>query len=228
MGRREELSKRPVRLEVWGEHALFTRPEMKVERVSYDVMTPSAARNILQAIYWHPQFDYVIDKIIVMNPIKTMSIKRNEVDAVASARSVSSAMNGNGDLKPIYTSKARQQRNSLILKDVRYVIEHHIVPKKGYGEDTLKKTTSIYNDRVDKGRCFHQPYLGCREFPAYFKAYYGPDWTTGFENGERDLGYMLFDMDYHDKKTIRPEFFKAKLVNGVLNVPDPKSSEVLK
>ena len=214
-------------VEIWGDYALFTRPEMKVERVSYDVITPSAARGILDAVYWHPGMRWIIDKIHVINPIEFTNIRRNEVKAKISARNVKSVMDGNdGDLY-ISTSSDIQQRASTLLKNVRYVIEAHFEMTEEAGErDSDDKFYAIAMRRFRKGQYYHQPCMGCREFPAYFRLIEDEKIAKSYyENCELDLGYMLYDMDFSDKDSINPVFFRARLRNGVINLQD---SEVVR
>lgn len=208
-----------VMVEVWGDYALFTRPEMKVERVSYDVMTPSAARGILEAIYWHPGLKWVIDKIYVMNPIKFTNVRRNEVSAVLSGAKAKSIMSGSKSAFYISTKDCIQQRAAMLLQDVHYVIEAHFVitEKAGQG-DNPGKFSDIMRRRLKKGQCFHQPCFGTREFPAHFKAWEGGEPSTAYPDEEKDLGFMLYDMDYSDPEMIMPQFFRGKLTCGVLDV----------
>lgn len=206
------------RIEVWGNYACFTRPEMKTERVSYDIMTPSAARGIVESIYWHPGLKYKIDKIYLLSPIKFTSLKRNEVEGVAAPNLILSAMNG-GEMPEIYTSEMIQQRNSMILQDVHYVIECHFeMTDKKAASDNPAKFQSILNRRLEKGQCYHMPCFGCREFQANFKAWEGENVPA--IPVTQDLGFMLYDMDYSNKENIKPMFFRAKLENGVLNCRD--------
>lgn len=219
----------PIRLEVWGDYACFTRPEMKTERVSYDVMTPSAARGLLEAVYWHPGLRYTIDRIRVCAPIRTMNLRRNEVKSTISARSARTVMErGKGELY-LATSEDIQQRASLLLRDVRYVIEAHfdIVKEKAAPGDNDGKFQDILKRRIQRGQFYHQPCFGCREFPAQFKLCEAPPPCPEELSGERDLGYMLWDMDYSDPEDIRPLFFRAKLIDGVLHVPTRDSGEVI-
>jgi len=200
-------------LETWGDYALFSRPEMKVERVSYDVITPSAARGLIDSIYWKPAIVWRIDKIHVCNPIEFTNIRRNEVSSKISARSVDSVMNG--ATKPLYinTNEDRQQRASMILKNVRYIIEAHFELTDKAGEtDTIEKHYNITLRRMRKGQCYHQPCFGCREFPANFRLIEG-DMPESCLNGEKDLGYMLYDMDFADPENIKPMFFRAVMHN---------------
>lgn len=215
-----------VRLEVWGDYACFTRPEMKVERVSYDVMTPSAARGILEAIFWHPGMKYVIDRIHVLSPIAFANIRRNEVKSKVSASAVYEHMTGGGKDLYLNTSEDIQQRAAMVLQNVRYVIEAHfeLVPDKMGAGDNVGKFSEMLKRRIEKGQCYHRPYFGCREFPVQFQMWEEKDIPTAYPNETRDLGFMLFDMDYRDPQNIRPMFFRAKLENGVL---DLRNVEVL-
>ena len=217
----------PIRLEVWGDYALFTRPEMKVERVSYDVMTPSAARGLVEAVYWHPGLRWTIDRIHVCAPIRFTNLRRNEVKSTVSARSARTVMErGKGELY-LCTSEDIQQRAALLLRDVRYVIEAHFdLTAQAAPGDNPGKFQDIVKRRIKKGQFYHQPCFGCREFPAQFK------WCEALPpcpeelEGERDLGWMLWDMDYSDPEDIRPLFFRASLRDGVLNIPNRDSGEV--
>ena len=218
----------PIRVEVWGDYACFTRPEMKVERVSYDVMTPSAARGLIEAIYWHPGIRWSVDRVHVLAPIRFTNIRRNEVKSTIPARSARTAMQrGQGELY-LATSQDIQQRSSLLLRDVRYVIEAHfdIVPERATAGDNPGKFQDIVTRRIAKGQFYHQPYLGCREFPAHFAPCEATPPCPEALRGERDLGYMLYDMDYQNPKDIRPLFFRAVLRDGVLHVPRRDSEEV--
>lgn len=215
-------------LEVWGPMACFTRPELKVERVSYDVITPSAARAIFEAIFWKPAIHWQITRIEVLNPIKWTSIRRNEVGAVASKN-------------PIFIEEKRQQKNTLLLRDVRYRIyaKLEFIPLRGRKDETNHgehpdenpaKYNAMFERRACKGQCFTQPYLGTRECSASFKLIQ-PD-TDVLEspiNETRDLGIMLYDMDFEaDLKNPPAMFFRAKMENGVIIVPPKGSEEILK
>lgn len=217
----------PIRLEVWGDYALFTRPEMKVERVSYDVMTPSAACGILESIFWHPGLKYRIDRIHVCSPIRFTNLRRNEVKATVSARSARTVMErGTGDLY-LCTPENIQQRASMLLRDVHYVIEAHFdMTDRAAPGDNPGKFQDIIKRRIRKGQFYHQPYFGCREFPVNFKLCEQiPDCPESLK-GERALGWMLWDMDYTDPENIQPMFFRAVLRDGVLDVPTLESGEV--
>jgi len=209
-----------IKLEVWGDYALFSRPEMKVERVSYDVITASAARGIIEAIYFKPAIKWSIDKIYVCNPIEFTNVRRNEVRSKVNARNVRTAMTNGGEVTPIYTSEDILQRASLLLKNVRYIIEAHfdLTDKAGEG-DTKEKHYNIALRRMRNGQNFHQPCFGCREFPANFRLCEENVVKTAY-SGVKDLGYMLFDMDFSDPNAIRPMFFRAVMTDGVIDLKD--------
>ena len=211
-----------VKLLVRGDYACWTRPEMKAERVSYDVMTPSGARGILEAIYWKPQIRWVIDKIHVFAPIRFTNIRRNEVASKIPVGTVKSAMNGGGQVLALYADQDRQQRASLLLKDVCYGIEARfevIDATEADGSvnaEPAGKHLNIFNCRVKKGQCFHRPYLGTREFAAHFEPVgEWPECPVELK-GERDLGFMLHDIDFRNNMT--PHFFRARMVDGVIDV----------
>lgn len=221
-------------LEVWGDMACFTRPELKVERVSYDVITPSAARAIFEAIFWKPAIHWQITKIEVLNPITWTSVRRNEVGAVAGKT-------------PIYIEDKRQQKNSLLLKDVRYRIwakmEYRSVAKRmaegdlfthepGNDENPMKYY-QMFERRASKGQCFNQPYLGTREFSAAFRLVDTVSETltpalSPEQGGDRDLGIMLYDIDFTDKNDIQAMFYWAEMKHGVIIVPPLNSEEILR
>ena len=211
------------RVDVRGKYALFSRPEMKVERVSYDCITPSAARGVLEAIFWHPGMQYKIDRIYVLNPIKFDNIRRNEVKAKISAANVLKvAKQGRGELY-LATTENIQQRASMVLRDVHYVIDaHFVMTEKANVTDNTAKFHEMFQRRLKKGQCYHMPYLGCREFPAEVRPYDGDEIQTAYPNEEKDLGFMLYDMDYSNPEDIRPMFFRAVLKNGVLDVAKPE------
>lgn len=216
-----------IKLEVWGDYALFTRPEMKVERVSYDVMTPSAARGLIEAIYWHPGLRWCIDRIHVCAPIRFANLRRNEVKSTISARAADRVMQrGHGELY-LSTAQDIQQRAALLLRDVRYVIEAHFEMTHDAAPcDNSGKFQDIVKRRIQKGQFYHQPYFGCREFPAQFQPCEKIPPCPVELKGERDLGWMLYDMDYTDQENITPLFFRAKLQDGVLEIPPWDSEEV--
>lgn len=208
-----------VRVECWGKMAVFTRPEMKVERVSYDVMTPSAARGLIESIYFHPGMKYRIHKIYVLNPIEFTNIRRNEVKSKISCEKVKRAYEGSGDPLYLDASQDIQQRATVALKDVHYVIEASFsMTEKANASDNPGKFQDILKRRLKKGQCYSQPYFGCREFPADFRLWEDGPIPTIPET--RDLGYMLYDMDYSDPENITPMFFQAKMVNGVIDLGD--------
>ena len=217
-----------VSVMVFGNYACFTRPELKAERYSYDVMTPGAARNILQAIYWHPGFNYEIVSIQVCNPIRFAgNIKRNELESKISTKNIKSMMLG-GEKNYLIASEKRQQRSTIPLKDVCYVINANV--KLDNPADILfeKKILAIFNRRVEKGQCFSTPYLGCKEFEASFIPCESipncPDELIGC----RDLGIMLYDMDFKNPTKPVPMFFRAVLKNGVMKVPSAESEDILR
>lgn len=228
-----------IRLKVWGEHACFTRPEMKVERVSYDVMTPSAARGILEAIHWKPAIRWVIDEIHVLKPIRFQSIRRNEVGSKVSAANAKKAMN-RGDIGGLHllVDEDRQQRAATVLVKPAYVIAARFeLTLRADGTDSEGKHLDMFNRRARDGQCFHQPCLGTREFAASFElierdapmpTVAARDRTRNLGFGTpRDLGFMLWDIDHQAPG--RPSmFFHARLVDGVLKVPAPGSAEILR
>ena len=216
-----------IRLEVWGDYALFSRPELKTERVSYDVITPSAARGILDAIFWHPGLHYKIDRIYVCAPIQFTNIRRNEVSSVIIARNVRTVMErGKGELW-MATSENIQQRAAMVLKNVHYVIESHFdMTSMAAPGDNPGKFQDILKRRISKGQAFHTPYFGTREFPAHFKLCEELPACPKELEGERDLGYMLWDMDYSNPEQIQPLFFRAVMKNGKIEVPARNSQEV--
>lgn len=230
-------------LEVWGPYACFTRPELKVERVSYDVITPSAARAIFEAIFWKPAIRWQVTKIEVINPIKWCNVRRNEVGAVASVKS-----------GPIFIEDKRQQKNSLLLQDVRYRIwaKLEFIPqwKRKDSKNPLidseeaeqlrkdenpGKYNAMFERRASKGQCFNQPYLGTRECVASFRLVDYQNETLDIPISDcRDLGIMLYDMDFKEKnadgdwKKADATFYRAKIENGVIIVPPRDSEEVLR
>lgn len=215
-----------VRLRVWGENACFTRPEMKVERVSYDIMTPSAARGILEAILWKPALFWRVERIDVLRPIRWESVRRNEVEAVISTRNALTAMaSGRGTLG-LYVEDARQQRAGLVLRDVDYLIYARFVLTDKVGpDDTTVKFSEMFRRRAQKGQCFNQPYLGCREFSAAFAWIDPVDDLPPAIAENRDLGWMLYDVD-HTGPEPTPRFFRATIKNGSVEVPPWDSEEV--
>lgn len=201
-------------LKVWGDNACFTRPEMKVERVSYDVMTPSAARGILEAILWKPAIQWHIEQIDVLKPIRWESVRRNEVGAEMSSRT-------NG----FFIEDQRQQRAGLFLRNVVYAIHAHFTMTDRAGpQDNVTKFEEMFVRRAEKGQCFHRPYLGCREFAASFSLIVSDEEVSEPINETRDLGWMFFDMVHAGRadkdhvhnctEACHPSFFKARMENG--------------
>lgn len=209
-----------IRLKVYGDYACFTRPEMKVERVSYDVLTPSAARGIIEAIYWKPAIKWIIDKIHVLNEIKFTNVRRNEVSQKISGSNVKKVMNG-GELE-LYqvTPEVRQQRAAMLLKDVCYVIEAHFeMTDKSGKEDTPEKHYNVALRRMRQGQCYNHPCFGTREFTANFELLENEIPIGYYSNeSELDLGWMLWDIDFENN--MNPIFYRAKMVNGVIAVQD--------
>ncbi len=206
-----------IRIECWGKYACFTRLEMKVERVSYDVMTPSAARGLVESIFWHPGLRYVIDEIDVMSPIRFTNVRRNEVKSKLSAN-IAASRAKSGQAMYLLTREDIQQRAAEILKDVRYCITVHFnMTDRANASDNPGKFREMLCRRARKGQCYHQPYLGCREFPAGFRLVEEDEVVVPYPV-TRDLGYMLYDMDYSRPDEITPQFFRARLVDGVLDL----------
>lgn len=215
-----------VSLAVWGEYACFTRPEFKTERVSYDVITPSAARGLLEAVYWKPAIAWVVDRIRVLNPIRFDSVRRNEVGCKIPLGAVTAAMKDPERPLGILVEDERQQRATLLLRDVRYVIDAHFEARDEDGRNTAKHR-DIFLRRAARGQCFHMPYLGCREFPASFQLMEGdPPHPHESLLEERDLGWMLHDLDYGPDGERQPRFFRACMQDGVIEVPPLRSPEV--
>ena len=200
-----------IAIRVWGNYACFTRPEMKAERVSYDVMTPSAARGILEAVYWKPAIRWVIDRIHVMNPIKFENIRRNEVETKVPG--VNAAMKGGKNAIRLLIEEKRQQRAAFVLRDVEYIIEAHFT-YTSHEDNNDGKHLDMFRRRAAKGQCFHRPYLGCREFAAAFELIEG-DIPTSQLHGTKDLGWMLHDIDYANN--MEPIFFRPTMHNGVIS-----------
>lgn len=193
---------------------------MKVERVSYDVITPSAARGILEAIYWRPSINWKIDKIHVLNPIKFDNIRRNERPGKIPAAKVRTAFKGGAVALYQDTKEDAVQRASLVLRDVCYAIEAHFEMRDCAGsEETVEKHYNIALRRMRKGQCFYRPYFGCREFPVQFELIEGDvpvSWYFGKKEGQRDFGFMLYDIDFSDN--MKAIFYRAYMVDGIINV----------
>lgn len=200
---------------------------MKTERVSYDCMTPSAARGLLESIFWHPGLRYVIDRIHVCAPICFTNIRRNEVKDTISARRVKTVMErGAGELY-LAAPESIQQRAAMVLRDVHYVIDAHFdMTKNAAPSDNPGKFQDIIKRRLERGQCYSMPYFGTREFSAHFRRCTELPPCPEELKGTRDLGWMLWDMDYSDPQNITPKFFRASLVDGVMTVPAPESMEV--
>ena len=217
-----------IKLHVWGDRACFTRPEMKVERVSYDTMTPSAARGILEAIHWKPAVRWVVDRIHVLKPIRFENLRRNELGHKIPAGNVLRALN-RGTTEGLHTliEDDRQQRATTLLREVAYVIKaHFVLTVAAEADDTAAKHLAMFNRRAAKGQCFHRPYLGTREFAADFALVEDamPPSTLPANQRDSELGWMLHDIDYGDGMT--PRFFRAELRNGVIDVPALDALEV--
>lgn len=209
-----------VRILVQGPRACFTRPEMKAERVSYDVITPSAARGLMQAIYWKPAIQWHVDRIKVLNEIRFETFRRNEVGSKIGEGVAAAAMKRG---KPIglAASQDRQQRETVLLRDVAYIIDYHFTMTDKAGEtDTPEKHYNISLRRLRKGQCFTQPCLGCREFPAFVLLVEDGSEPSSFYDGtgDSDLGWMLYDLDYSDPYHPKPMFFRARMSGGVIDV----------
>jgi CRISPR-associated protein Cas5d len=216
-------------LEVWGDFACFTRPEMKVERVSYDVMTPSAARAIFESILWRPAILWRIHCIEVLEPIRWLSFRRNEVGSKVPVGSVKSAMKSGTGRLALNVEDDRQQRAGLLLRDVRYRIHASFAMTRKAGEgETEGKFAEMFRRRAQKGQVFNQPYLGCREFACGFRYVENPSQEPSPIAEDRDLGLMLYDLDFSDPKEPKPAFFAARLDRGTLQVPAWESTEVLR
>ena len=209
--------------------ACFTRPELKVERVSYDVITPSAARAIFEAIFWKPAIRWEVTRIEVLNPIQWTSVRRNEVGAVGSLR-----------IQHIYIEDKNKgrQRNTLLLKKVRYRIYAKLIyipvnqrkkeQQRGAKDENPGKYQAMFERRASKGQCFNQPYLGTREFSAYFRLLEEGESLVPPLAQDRDLGIMLYDMDFSDQENVNAMFFRANMRAGVINVPPRNSEEILR
>ena len=215
-------------LEVWGDLACFTRPEFKVERVSYEVITPSAARAIFEAIFWKPAIRWEVTRIEVLAPIRTASIRRNEVGATASTRK-----------QQIYIEDSRQQKSAIMLRDVRYRIyaRQVFIPvdnrktndKPGSKDENPGKYNAMFERRAGNGQCFNQPYLGTRECSASFRLVENNgDKALAPISESRDLGFMLYDMDFSNPKNIRPIYYHPVMVNGTIEVPSPSSDKLIR
>jgi CRISPR-associated protein Cas5d len=214
-------------LEVSGDFACFTRPEMKVERVSYDVITPSAARAIFEAIFWKPSVQWRVTKIEVLNPIKWISVRRNEVGRIFNTPTAKQLKGESGEPMGFAVEDERQQRAGLFLRDVKYRIHADLVFDQSKDADSnYGKYAAMFERRAEKGQCFNQPYLGCREFSCAFRLINELSREALPILETRSLGWMLYDMDYSDLKSPTPRFFNAQIENGVVTVPAWDSAEV--
>lgn len=237
-------------LEIWGDYACFTRPEMKVERVSYDVITPSAARAIFESILWKPSLIWNITKIEVLKPIKWISVRRNEIGKKISPPT-KGQLNGDDYLpKGMFIEDEREQRAGLFLRDVKYRIHGYfdMIPPENRGrqqkhsglsedinensgkirnDENVEKYAAIFDRRARKGQCFHMPYLGTREFPCYFRLVDANDELSVPIDETRDLGFMLYDMNFNnDASNPTPLFFRARIDKGII-LTDRKRIEVI-
>jgi len=209
------------KIRVSGDWACFTRPEMKVERVSYEVITPSAARGVLEAILWKPAIAWVVHRVHVLKPVRWASFKRNEVtDKIPVAR-ITRAMGSGSAVEPILAEECRAQRHTLALREVDYVIEagFRMVPSKAGPEDNPLKFAEMFTRRLDKGQWYRAPYLGCREFAARVEPA-----SEAFQTitDSRDLGWMLHDIEFRPGAENLPHFFAARMTRGVIEVPEFK------
>jgi CRISPR-associated protein Cas5d len=214
-------------LEVRGDWACFTRPEMKVERVSYDVITPSAARAIFEAIFYKPAIHWQVRQIDVLAPVRWMNLRRNEVASVVSTRNVQQAMRqGTGSLA-LYVDEDRQQRASLLLRDVAYRLHADLVVRPDRSDpEPPTKFFAMFERRARKGQCVNQPYLGCREFAARWRLVGDLALEPPAIAETRDLGWMLHDLDFFDPADPQPRFFRAQLAQGTIDVPAFDAQEV--
>lgn len=213
-----------ITLKVWGDWACFTRPEMKVERVSYDVITPSASRGIIESIYFKPAIRWIIDEIHILNPVEFTTIKRNEVSAIVPVNSISKSEKENIYLN---TNSARQQRSTIMLKNVAYIIKAHFeMTDKAGADETPAKHYNIFLRRARKGQCFNQPYFGCREFGAKYELIEEDMPLEQAIPETKDLGYMLYDIDFLNDK--QPIFFRAQMNQGIIEIPGELKEKVNK
>ena len=214
-------------LQLSGPLACFTRPEMKVERVSYDVMTPSAARACFEAILWKPAIRWHVRKIEVLKPIRWINLRRNEVASVVSTRNVEAAMKSGSGALALYVEDHRQQRAGLLLREVSYRVHAELEFLRQRDPDASPpKYQEMFERRAAKGQCVNQPYLGCREFAADFRLVAEPADEPEPIPETRDLGFMLHDLDFSKPNDPQPRFFRARIENGVVEVPPWDSEEV--
>jgi CRISPR-associated protein Cas5d len=217
-------------LEISGDFACFTRPEMKVERVSYDIITPSAVRAVFESILWKPAIYWQPEKVEVLAPIRWTTIRRNEVGSKLSAANVKSAMQRGTGALALYIEEERQQRASLLLRDVRYrVTASFSLTGRAGSDENAQKFAEMFGRRAAKGQCINQPYLGCREFACDFRLVESGEEAGSIPadlRGERDLGWMLYDLDFRDVTSPQPRFFQARMKDGVVNIPSWDSEKV--
>lgn len=214
-------------LELSGDYACFTRPEMKVERVSYDLITPSAARACFEAILWKPAIRWHIRRIEVLKPVRWINLRRNEVASVVSSRNVVTAMkNGHGDLG-LNIEDDRQQRAGLFLRDVAYRVHADLefLPQRDAGTSAVKYQ-EMFERRAKRGQCVNQPYLGCREFAAAFRLVEDMENEPAPLNDTRELGFMLHDLDFSNPADPQPRFFRAQMNHGAVDIPGLESQEL--
>ena len=212
-------------LEVRGDYACFTRPEMKVERVSYDLITPSAARSVFEAILWKPGLRWRVTRIEVLAPVRWISVRRNEVSSVASSRNALAAMSEGRGMLALYVEDDRQQRAGLFLRDVAYRLHAELELVSDEARSNPAKYAAMFSRRAQAGQCVNQPYLGCREFSASFRLVelQADGCVSDAEPGavqamSADLGWMLYDMDYADRDDPKPQFFRARIERGVMEL----------
>ncbi len=223
---------------VSGDYACFTRPELKVERVSYDVPTPGALEGLIKCVYWKPAIRYIIDEIVVFNPINFINIRRNEVKDKVNLSAVKSAMNGKGGEPEIYTKESINQRGGMVLRDVLYGVGFHFELtglRSDHEDEGEAKHFNILRRRLENGQCFRQPVLGCREFSVreiYPVEEFPYEKIHESLKGDRDLGFMLYRMEFEDKgrplngdwdepkfsDSARPSFYRPHMVDGVIDV----------
>lgn len=209
---------KPFCVEVRGDFACFTRPEFKAERLSYPVITPSAARAVFDAILWKPGLRWRVERIEILNPVRWISVRRNEVGAVASTRNAEMAMNAGRGRLALYIEEERQQRAGRLLSAVAYRLYATLDLLSPEARANPSKYIAMFNRRAQAGQCVNQPYLGCREFAARFRLVTDPDSEAPALAESRDLGWMLYDMDFAAVNDPKPRFFRADLQNGVIDL----------
>jgi len=219
----------PFQVRIRGNLACFTRPEMKVERFSYEIITPSAARGVIEAVLWKPAIQWRIDRIALLKPVVFTSFKRNEVNERISSSNAQAWMKGTKEFEPYHADddRNRAQRNTIALRDVDYAVSAHFeLTDKAGPEDNVKKFEEMFIRRLERGQIHYHPYLGCREFPAIIEPYDGsPQPIACGDYAEKDLGLMLYDMDYRSGPPFKPLFFRAMMKNGVVEVSQPEAGK---